>query len=478
VERPLRPDLRELTPTDRLIDATLCIRDGRLVADDVEVAALADRFGTPCYVVSEARLRSNARRWAAAMAASWPHGPTRVLPSLKANLALAIRWILSQEGLGCDVFGPGEFRAAMSAGVSPGMISVNGSVKPQGLIDEAVAAGAKITLDAERELDLVLDAVERIGRVATVRLRVRPDYRAIEVPSDFLEEEVKTSEVAGRYKAGLPLEDLLAMGRRILERDDVSLSGLHVHFPRHRSELEVWERAVSAFAEVIGAVSAAWDGWRPQELDLGGGFATQRDPTGRLMARSRDRAEAPVVEDYARVIADTLSHELGVAGLDPTGIALEVEPGRSMFADSGFHLARVVNVKHERRPVERIWVETDTTEMFMPDSLIEHNRWPVVVANRADDPDVITADIVGMSCGFDLIVPDEPLPDVGAGDVLAFLDTGAYQDATATNFNALARPATILLHDGDAEIVKRAETFDDVFSRDVVPERLSGGGRP
>jgi diaminopimelate decarboxylase len=464
--------------TDRRIDATLSVRDGRLFADDIEATALAARFGTPIYVVSEARLRSNARRWTSALASAWPHGESRVLPSLKANFALAIRRILTQEGLGCDVFGPGEFRAAMASGVPPAMISLNGSVKSQGLIDDAVRAGAKITLDATRELDLILDAVQRIGLAATVRLRTRPDYRAIEVPSDFLEEEVATSEVAGRYKAGLPLEDLIAMGRRILERDDVTLSGLHVHFPRHRAELEVWQRAVSAFAGAVGEASSAWEGWRPRELDLGGGFATRRDPTGRLLPRQDGRPTAPEIEDYARVVAETLSGALVATGLDPEDIALEVEPGRSMFADTGLHLARVENVKREHTPVERIWVETDTTEMFLPDSLIEHNRWPVVVANRADEPQAITADIVGMSCGFDLIVPDEQLPDVAAGDVLAFLDTGAYQDATATNFNALPRPATVLVHDGGAEVVKRAETFADVFSRDVVPERLAGGTPP
>jgi diaminopimelate decarboxylase len=84
------------------------------------------------------------------------------------------------------------------------------------------------------------------------------------------------------------------------------------------------------------------------------------------------------------------------------------------------------------------------------------------------------ADIVGISCGFDLMVPAEPLPELDDGEIVAFLDTGAYQDASAANFNALPRPATVLVRGSEAEIVKRAETFDDVFARDVVPARLSG----
>jgi diaminopimelate decarboxylase len=456
----------------RSIDETLTVRDGRLFVDGVDAAEIGERFGTPLYVLSESRLRANARRWTSALVASWPHGDVRVLPSLKANLSLAVRRILTQEGLGCDVFGAGEFRAATLAGVEPSLISLNGSVKDQGLIDDAVRAGVRITLDSRAELDRVIDAVQRLGTIATVRLRTRPDYAELDMPSDFLEEEVAVSEVAGRYKAGLPFDDLLAMGTAILHRDDVRLSGLHVHFPRHRAELHVVRQAVADFAWLVGRVSTAWDGWRPQELDLGGGYATRRDPTGRLAARLEARPLASTIEGYADAIGSALADGLDAAGVDPAGIALEAEPGRSMFADVGIHLATVRNVKHEREPVARTWVETDTTEMFLLDSLIEHNRWEIVVANRADEPSAVTADVVGMSCGFDVIVPDAILPVVRDGDVLAFLDTGAYQDATATNFNALPRPATVLVSGADVEVVKRAETIDDVFARDVVPARL------
>jgi diaminopimelate decarboxylase len=119
------------------------------------------------------------------------------------------------------------------------------------------------------------------------------------------------------------------------------------------------------------------------------------------------------------------------------------------------------------------WVETDTTEMFMADLLIEHARFGVIDASQADSPTTETADVVGMSCGFDVLVPDARLPKVRTGDVLAFLDTGAYQDACASNFNGLPRPGTVLVSGADAEWIKRPETVEDVFARDVVPERLA-----
>lgn len=151
---------------------------------------------------------------------------------------------------------------------------------------------------------------------------------------------------------------------------------------------------------------------------------------------------------------------------------MEVEPGRSLYADVGVQLATVRNIKSQTRPEPRTWVETDTTEMFLLDTLIERNRWATVVVGKAAEPPSLTADIVGISCGFDVIVPDARLPPVAVGDRIAFLDTGAYQDATAANFNAMPRPATILVNGSEAELIKRAETIEDVFRRDVVPARL------
>jgi diaminopimelate decarboxylase len=174
-------------------------------------------------------------------------------------------------------------------------------------------------------------------------------------------------------------------------------------------------------------------------------------------------------------VTSTLRLALAARSLPTDGIALEVEPGRSLYADAGVHLATVRNVKREPGRVPERWIETDTTEMFLADLMIEHDVFPVVVASRADAAVRSDADVVGISCGFDVLATGLALPEVEPGDVIAFLDTGAYQDATATNFNAMPRPATVLVCDDTANVIKRAETVDDVFRRDVVPDRLRGG---
>src|SRR5262249_54360774 len=162
-----------------------------------------------------------------------------------------------------------------------------------------------------------------------------------------------------------------------------------------------WRAVLAAMVDAMADLCDAWS-WTPQEIDVGGGFATRRDPTARLDPAHADRPEAPPIEAYAELVATSVADELGRRGIDPAPITLEIEPGRSMFADAGLHLTTVRNVKRE---VPRAWVETDTTEMFLTDGVMEHNRFVPILADRADAPSTMRADLVGMSCQFDIIVP-------------------------------------------------------------------------
>ncbi len=458
------------------LDECLSIRDGRLFIEECDATDLASRYGTPLYVASEDQLRRNVRRIAGAFKAHWTDGPLTLLPSIKANLSLALRRILTEEGAGCDAFGIGELHAAVRAGVPPELISLNGP-KDQAAVTEAVAMGAKITLDHVAELPLVRQAVATTGEKAIVRPRIRPDLTGISLTSDWLEEPVPVSRAAQVYKAGIPTQDVLAMGPQLLAIDGVLVRGVHVHVGRHRPEIEFWRAVVAEIVALLGEIREAWDGWEPEEIDLGGGLPVPRDPFGGAMPRLQERASrrgggTPPVEVYADVICGTLRAELVRCGFSPEGIGLEIEPGRALYGDAGIHLTTVRRIKEQTRPFPWRWVETDTSENLLPDGVFEHNRWSFVVANKADDPPTMRADVVGCSCNPDRVVPEADLPEVEPGDTIAILDTGAYQEALANNFNALPRPATVLVHGYRSELIKRAETFSDLFRRDVIPARL------
>ena len=490
-----------MTLADHLdADDTLELKDDGLWLEDCSLAEIAEHFGTPLNIVSEERLRRRAREFVREFSAAWSDGPAHVLPSLKANFSLALRRILTDEGLGCDTFGASELRAALVCGVPPALISVNGSSKPAELVREAVLAGAHLTLDSLREVRLVAALADELGVEAFVRVRLRPDLDAVTAPSEFAAGALTVGEVARRYKPGIPHDDLRDAAAILRGASCVTVTGCHVHVGRHMPDLTLMEAVLPCFArEVRAFADAMGDGWTPSVVDVGGGFSPRRDPAelrarrgGRAQHRRRDprasgaalAADAPravpSVADYAGVVAATLRRAMTDAGLPTRGVTLQVEPGRGAYANAGLHLARVTNVKREGGArggtawSAQVWVETDTSEAFLPDVNIEGARWTVVPVARPAAAPVVRADIVGISCGFDLLVPGVALPELAEGDLLAFLDTGAYQDAGANNFNAMPRPATVLVHGRDAGVIKRAESVAEVFARDVVPARLGG----
>ncbi len=268
-------------------------------------------------------------------------------------------------------------------------------------------------------------------------------------------------DAAQLYKPGIEPTAADALGRRALSDEGIELTGLMTHLGRHSADPAVWAKMAEGFGALVARLCQSWAPWRPRELDIGGGLPAPRDPT------HPERRPAAAIDRYAEAMTGALGAALVAGGIEPDGILLQVEPGRSLFADAGMHLSRVVHVKTQARPVPTTWVEVDTTEMFMPDLLIEHAHFKPVFATRMAATPVGVAHIVGISCGFDLLARNVPAPQVEAGDVIAFLDTGAYQDAAAANFNVLGRPGTVLVNGNRVRLVKRHETLDDVLRRDT-----------
>jgi diaminopimelate decarboxylase len=443
---------------------------GRLMIESAAASDLAARFGTPLYVTSEAALRANVRAWRTALHNAWPHGATRVLVSLKANPTIALRRILNDEGAGCDVFGEHELEIALEAATPAELISVNGSTKPEALIVRAIRAGARLTVDSVEELAAAAAAARRLERRAHVRLRLRPDLTDVETPSEFTERD-PLGGVADAYKPGIPIDGLREALNQ-LDLEGVDLAGVHAHLGRHTSAVEPFRLHAQRLGALVGELASAMPGWTPREIDLGGGYSYPGDPTGRALRAAP--AHTPSPADYAGAVAGGLADALRAAGLDPRGIALEIEPGRAVYGSAGVHLSAVLNVKRQAAPVPRVWVGCDSSEVLLSDTGWEHSRWEPVCTDPVTGPDQ-EVDVVGVSCGFDTITPGARLPSgIAAGDVIAFLATGAYEETLAGNFNSMPRPASVLVSGDRAELVRRSETLADVTRRDRLPRRLRG----
>jgi diaminopimelate decarboxylase len=493
------------------IDDCLSTRDGHLYIEECDTVDLAQQFGTPIFVLSENQIRRNVRRFQQAFRKGWPDGPLKVLPAAKANWIYAVQRILADEGCGCDIYSPGELTMALKAGIDPQEISVNGVPKDEDHIARSVREGARITIDSVEELDVIERAAAEQGYVAQVRLRLKPALAGFTDHTDFSAEGLVPTDVAAMvYKGGLTFDQIVPLGRRILEMEHVELVGLHEHHGRHHRSTRYWEEQMKAFAEELGRVCQALGGFQPKEIDIGGGFAIPRDPhnavtdysepvqlaafhaaskmlglLGRearykvlakaidaLIIKHPNQTPAPTIEAYADVCTRTLRQELPKYGIDLKGLKLQIEPGRSVHGNAGIHLTTVKNIKRVASPIRWHLIIVDTTEFWFTGGRYEHHLHDYVFANKTDAPLVDKADIIGRSCYGDRLIPTVPVPKVKAGDILALFDTGAYQEVSMSNFNAVPRPATVLVTDDQAVIVRRRETEEDVFRRDVLPDHL------
>lgn len=493
------------------IDDCLSNRDGVLFVEELASTELVERFGSPLFVFSEDQIRRNVRRFRDAFEAGWTAGPVKVMPAAKANWIFAIQRVLADEGCGADIYSAGELDVALRAGVDPRFISVNGVPKSKEHIRHTLEVGARLTIDSLQDVAFLEELAPALSKPASVRLRIRPAISEFVKKSDFASDGmVPTDLVALVYKGGLSVDEVIEAGKRVMKLPNVEVVGFHAHHGRHHRSTLYWEAQMHAYARDMGRVCTALGGFRPQEISIGGGFAIPRDPHNAatdyrdpfllgtlhmlslglkyLGANIRYRVidklltlieghpnaiVAPSIEQYGAATTAALLEALPRHGIDPSGIMLQIEPGRAIHGNAGVHLCTVEATKKMTSPIRWNLVTIDTSEFWMAGGRFEHHLHDYCLANRLDAPKTIKADVVGRSCYGDRLLGAVRVPEVQVGDIFAFLDTGAYQEVSASNFNAMPRPAAVLVTGDQAAVIRRAENLDDVFRRDELPEHLT-----
>ncbi|WP_163933290.1 hypothetical protein [Paraferrimonas sp. SM1919] len=448
----------------------LSSRNGQLFIEECNVSELAKEFGTPVFLVSEALLRENFRKIKTSFEKFWPEGEVAIMTALKSNPNLAIRRILNSEGAGCDIYGPGELYCAMQAGTPAELVSVNGSIKDESIIEKAIDFGARIVIDAIDELAIIKKVCARLNKQARIMLRLKPYMPSIsEEPSDFYP-SLTITDLTQRIKYGLPNSDIAPILDILKDSPEMNLIGVHIHMGRHTKKLDVWKTLVGQYVEMIHMISTELNGWLPKHVDFGGGIASERD--NEILVDVTDY-ETPSFEGYAQAITSQFRDSMNHYGLETKGITIEVEPGRALHNETGIHITTVRNIKRETMYQPNIWVELDTAETFLNlHGGSDQQRFPLVVANKLEQPTTMKADVVGQTCNAEMLFLDQQLPEMEKGDVMALLSTGSYIEPMTTNFNALPRPGMVLVHGDQAHWIKKHESIEQVFSRDVIPEHL------
>jgi diaminopimelate decarboxylase len=460
---------------NKKISHSLHIKDNHLFMEGCDVTKLAEEFGTPLFVVSESHLKHNLGRYQQTFSSHWPEGRARIMPAIKANNVITVRKILSAAGTGCDVFGPGELEGALRGDVPPQAISVNGSIKDEDVIKKAIDVGARIVLDSPRELKLCNEIAGDLNKTARVMIRLKPHMKDLETKSDFVP-ELDIRYLTQIIKYGIPTSEVLEMGPLITRMNNVEPVGIHIHMGRHSKKLEVWQAWVEACITLTKELSQSMGGWQPAEIDLGGGFPSDSDTDTDLAVKGYP---GPTLDEYAEAITSTLRTAMQSNGLKTEGLLIEVEPGRGLHTDTGIHISTVRNLKHETTTMDHHWAEIDTSEVFLGvhGLNLEMPPFEFKVANKADTDPVMKSDIVGSTCNAEILFFQVDVPRLEIGDIIALLNTGAYIEPMAANFNALPRPGMVLVNSDNAEMIKRHETVEDVFARDIIPQRFQNQAR-
>jgi diaminopimelate decarboxylase len=401
--------------------------DGELAIGGVGVRDLAERFGTPAYIVDEAGLWNQARRFSGGLAAR--HPDSEVVFASKSLPCLAVYKLFAAAGLSIDVAGAGELVMALAAGVPPERMYQHGNAKTTAELTMALEAGVgTVVVDNFDDIDRLEQlAVPRTGRPQRVLIRI--------IPGVAPETHESQSTGGADSKFGLPLDQAREAITRIRKSEKLQLDGLHLHIGSQILDTEPFARAVEAVS-VLGEFPV---------YDVGGG----------LGVRYTLKDEAPTVDQYLDTITAAARSYL------PAGAKLVIEPGRSLVASSCVTLYRVTTVKH----TGRTFVAVDGGMADNLDAALTGQGFEAALATRmAAEPDEITQ-LVGRQCeSGDLLVGGLPLPAPQVGDLIAMPVTGAYTYTLANNYNGALRPPVVFCRDGEARLAAERETHEHVLA--------------
>jgi len=423
---------------------------GRLRIAGLDAQDLTRKFGSPLYVFDETELRAGMREYLQAFRSR--HADTDITYASKAYLSRYFAALCNEEGIGLDVVSGGELAIALSAGFPAERCHFHGNNKGEDELREAVQAGVgRIIVDNFHELDLVSRVAAATGRTQPIILRLSPGVDP--------HTHAKTTTGTLDNKFGLPIstghaEQAVADAQRL---PGVELIGLHCHLGSPLFHVEPYDEA-NAIMLAFAAGMVRKHGLDFREYSPGGGFAAQ-------YVREKP---APDINVYAEAIVSSFKRRCAENGLPLPH--LFVEPGRSLVARACVALYTVGARKH----VEglRTWVSVDGGMADNVRPAIYDAKYEAVVVNRADEEPAETVTLAGKYCeSGDILVKDARLPATVPGDVIAMPAAGAYALTMASNYNMSLRPAVAVVRDGEARLIRRRETYDDLLTTDVWERR-------
>ena len=422
-------------------------KQGHLVIGGCDVVDLAEEFGTPLYLFDESTLRHKCREFKDEFCKYYPD--TLVIYACKAFLNRALALMFKEEGLGLDVVSAGELSIAQSVDFPLDKVYFHGNNKTLEELILALDLGVgRIVVDNFYEVELLNKLAGDKGIRQEILLRLTPGV------DPHTHQYTTTGTIESKFGFPLATGQAEEAVKQALSASNLNLLGLDFHLGSPVSEIQPYELAMELVLGFAQEMGKKFD-FNLGELDIGGGFAVPYTADSGV----------PTIGEYARALTDKLNSL--VSGLGLSRPRLIIEPGRAIVAQAGLALYKIGAIKEIPGIKKYVCVDGGMSDNIRP--ALYGAKYEAVVANKALESERNMVTIAGKLCeSGDILVKDVNLPTVRPGDIIAIPVCGAYSIPMSSNYNAMPRPAIVMVKEGQARSIRRRETYQDLMSLDLI----------
>ena len=432
-----------------MICDNISIKDGHLFFANQDTTELAEKYGTPLYLLDENKIREKIRAYKSVMERVFPEGSLPIYAS-KANSFKQIYRICSEENIGVDVVSEGEIYTAAAAGFDMSKAYFQGNNKTDEEIAFALDKGVGyFVVDCMEELETLDKMAAQRGITQKILVRVTPGID----PHTY--EKIATGKVDSKFGSPIETGSAEKIVKRAIECGHIDLRGIHCHVGSMVFAEDVYEQTARVMLEFMALVKDKF-GYELEVLDLGGGYGVPYvESDGHIDITEKTESVARTIDENCRRLKITYPKII-------------LEPGRSIVADAGMTLYTAGAMKVIEGYKSYVSVDGGMTDN--PRYALYGSKYTVYDASRMDEPADALFDVVGKCCeSGDIIQPKVKLPAaVKRGDIIAVCTTGAYNYSMASNYNRIGRPAVVMLKDSESYIAVKRETLEDMARNDIL----------
>tara|TARA_Y100000766_G_C18882483_1_gene594147 strand:+ start:550 stop:1923 length:1374 start_codon:yes stop_codon:yes gene_type:complete len=438
------------SPNKNIVPITTLIKgDGKLSVGGCSIEDLVKKYDSPLYILDEITLRNSCRAYKKALEKYYP-GDSLPIYASKANSSIFMSNLVASEGFGLDAVSEGELLTALKGGVPNEKIVFHGNNKSDQEIKFAVKNNIKIIVDNEHDLKRLEEISDSMNKTLEIMIRFTPGIEC------HTHEYIRTGSFDSKFGFGIEnLNDLFSV---ISNTKYLKLIGLHAHIGSQIFELDPHKDLGEIMVKVIK--DAIKFGHKIKELNVGGG----------LGIKYTEEDDPPSIDEWVKTISYSV-----IEACRKTNLALPTlmcEPGRSIVSTAGITIYKIGSFK--KIPGIRTYLSVDGGMSDNPRPITYQSNYSACLVNNPLNKNSNNKyTVAGKHCeSGDVLFKEIELADCETGDLICVFGTGAYNNSMSSNYNRIPKPAALLVYDGEAEIIQKRESPNDLLKFDVLPDRF------